>query len=205
MPPNDPDALLPKRGRPPKTPIMFEIVRDLTAEEVLTLSMGVRPALAPPPLQRIREIHKQVARMMASGRPDNEIALTVSRDVQSIRNYRLDPMMKDLVAYYESQREELDLRVESQVRTDLIEIAQITTHEILDRLEDPAERKKIPTGELRQLNEMALDRTVTPKNNPQQLPAPPQNITFNIIGPQRAEKAPPLGVIDHEAVEEPKE
>jgi len=111
---NDPEAaLLPKRGRPQRSPIMFEVVRDLTAEEVLTLSMGLRPALAPPPLQRIREIHKQIARMMAHGHPDGEIALTVGRGVQRIRDYRLDPMMKDLIAYYESQREELDLRVES--------------------------------------------------------------------------------------------
>lgn len=195
---NDISDLLPKRGRPPKIPIMFEVVRDLEAEEVLSLSMGLRPALAPPPLQRVREIHKQTARMMANGHSDMEIALTVGRSVQRIRDYRLDPMMKDLIAYYESQREELDLRVESQVRSDLIDIAQITTHEILDRLEDPAEIKKIPTGELRQLNEMALDRTVAPKNNPQQNTQPPPQITFNIIGPNKAPKLETLNEIEPE-------
>ena len=174
---------LPKHGRQPKSPIMFEVVRNLSSEEITSLAMGGRPPLAPPPLQRIREIHKQIARMMANNHPDAEIAMVVGRSVQQIRNYRLDPMMRDQIAYYSSQREDLDLRVETQIRTDLIEIAQIAGHEILDRLEDPKERAKIPTGELRQLHEMALDRTVTPRTAP--VVALPTHVTYNIIGPQK--------------------
>jgi hypothetical protein len=176
----NPADILPRRGRPPKSPISFEIVRNLEAEEVLLLAMGDRPQLTLAPLQRMREIHRKIALMMAHGHPDKEIALAVGRTPQSIRGYRNDPMMKDLIAYFASQREEIDLRVETQVRTDLVEIAQITTHEILDRLEDPTQRAKVPLGELRQLNEMALDRTVTPRNNPQPAPQIPTQITFNI-------------------------
>jgi hypothetical protein len=108
--------------------------------------------------------------------------------------------MKDLIAYYESQREELDLRVESQARSDLVDIMQLTGHEILDRLEDPAELKKIPMGELRQLHEMAADRTVAPKNNPQQSAQPPQQITFNIIGPNKAPRIETVTEVEAETV-----
>ena len=175
----DPGDLLPKRGRPPSAPITFEVIRDLTAEEILMLAMGDRPALAPPPLQQMRDMHYKIAHMMASGFPDKDIALAVGRTPQRIRDYRKDPMMKDAIAYYASQREEIDLRAEAQIRTDLIEIAQITTREILDRVEDPSGRAKIPLGDLRQISEMALDRTVAPKNNPQ-IATPPTHVTFNI-------------------------
>jgi hypothetical protein len=55
-------------------------------------------------LQRVREMHHKIARMMASGEPDAEIAAVVGRPEQRIRDYRLDPMMKDLIAHYKSQQ-----------------------------------------------------------------------------------------------------
>jgi|SRR5579864_3249347 len=189
--------MLPSRGRPGLT-LLMSVKRELTGEDLLRLGMEDTPRVGPPVLQRLRASHHAAARYLANGKTIRETAFLVGRTPQRIGDLTRDPTFQELMAYYQTQRTEVDIQTQTRIQAELIEIAELSRDEILDRLEDPKKRAEIPTGELRQLMGDALTRTIAPPKVAQTNVAVPTQITFNVgtrdIRPKDADPK----IIDHE-------
>lgn len=177
-----PADFLPARGKAKGLPLIFEIVRELTAEDIYSLSiLSNEERTAPaPPLQKITATHHRIARLMAEGRSDVDIAAIVGRTPQHIRNLKVDPSLRDLVHIYENQITAADLEDGARIRHELVEVSELAVLEIRDRLENSP--KGIATSELRQLAQLGLDRTVAPPKSAAPIQQAPVNVTFNIAG-----------------------
>lgn len=175
-----PGDFLPARGAVRGLPLILEVERELTAEDIVSLAVeGARP-VAPPALQQIRAVHHAAARFCAQGLSDVEVALRVGRTPQRIRDLKLDPAFKNLVSVYAASVEDKAFEDGERLRGKLVDAAEIAIDEITERLESPAQRSRIPVGELRQIATMGLDRTVAPPKTAVPATSVPQNITFNI-------------------------
>lgn len=188
--------MLPKSGRPPVVFIM-EIERELTSEDIFRLAtMNDQPITAPPMIQRLREIHHRAARGVASGKTMTQVAIDVGRSAQRIQDLCRDPAFKELVAYYQTQIEEVDLAGAALAYRDYADINDLARGELLARLEDPMKMKDIPVDELRRLMTDTGDRTHTPPKTAIQTPNLPTRITFNM---GNRDIRPKEIVIEHES------
>ena len=138
--------------------------------------------LAPQPvLKRLRSSHHAAAQYLVAGRTIRETAALVGRTPQSISDLsRNDPAFQELMAYYSDQRTETQISDTQRVQAKLLDIAELATDEISDRLEDPAKLATIPVGELRQIAALGLDRTVAPPKTAVPAQVVPTHITFNM-------------------------
>lgn len=172
--------MLPSRGRPGLT-LLMSVKRELDAEDILRLAISDDlPRSAAPVLQRLRTSHHTAARYLASGKSIKETALLVDRTPQRIGDLTRDPAFCDLVAYYENQIKDSSIDNSQRIHEKLVEVAELATDEILDRLENDETRAKLPVGELRQIAALGLDRTVAPPKTAQPATIIPAQITFNM-------------------------
>lgn len=160
----------------------FNVVRDLTAEDLFQLLSEPITASAPPTLQKITSNHHAMARLIASGKSSQQVAILCNRTPQRIRDLTRDPAFKELVSFYENQISDAEINDEVRLRNKLVTVAETAVDEIEERLDDPERRAKIPVSELRQIATMGLDRTVAPPKTAIPMNTAPQNITFNIAG-----------------------
>lgn len=180
---------------------MMTIERELTASDIFGLAiMNDQPLTAPPAIQRLREIHQRAARLVASGKPMTEVAIEVGRSPQRIMDLCRDPAFKELVEYYKSQIEEVDISGAALAYRDYADINDLARGEILGRLEDPTKIKDIPVDELRRLMTDTGDRTHSPPKTTTPTIIPPVKITFN-MGNRDIRPKSDL-VIEHEAESE---
>ncbi len=97
------------RGRhPEKPPVLVEVIRSLTVEDLPVLLQRAAPSSAPAgarPLVRLRHSHHQLARLIAQGVEQTEIALITGYHPAYITNIQQDPQFSELVATYAGERE----------------------------------------------------------------------------------------------------
>lgn len=174
-------AFLPQRGRPGVV-FMMEVERNLTSEDILGLAVNNdQPLKNAPVVQRLREIHQRAARLCAAGKSNVEVAMIVGRTPQRIGDLRSrDPAFMDLVKYYETQIEEVEVMGAALAYQDYADINDLARGEIVERLEDPIRMKEVPMDELRRLMIETGDRTHTPPKNAVATPIIPTKITFNM-------------------------
>lgn len=175
-------------------PIVLTAVRELTHTDIARLASEPIERSVAPILQRLRAPHHAAARLIAAGKSYTEVAVIVGRTPQRIGDLMKDKLFRELVAYYADQIETADIQDASRLGRKLNIIAETSADEIIDRLEDDVSRSKIPMSELRQLTEMAADRTTNPPKTAVPLTGVPANITFNIGG---ALERPVQAVIEH--------
>lgn len=192
--------MLPKRGRPPVL-FMMTVEKDLTREDLFRfVTMDEHPRTSPPVIQRLREIHHQAARLVAAGKTPTEVALATGRTAKRIGDLCRDPAFQELVRYFETQIEEIDLSGAALAYRDYADINDLARGEILSRLEDPTKIKDVPVDELRRLMVDTGDRTHTPLKTAVTVTAPPMKITFNMGNRDiRPKDEPPL--IEHQTEE----
>jgi hypothetical protein len=207
MPPRD---LIPVRGRTPKGPVMFEVVRALGPGDIVALATGTideRNRITPPPLQQIRAVHQRAALLIAQGKNAVEVASLVGRTPQRIRDLMQDPTFTELVASYQAQEIEIVTEEIERARQVALEVHELAMCEIRERLDDPERIKQLPMSELRQVATMAGDRTVLPPKTAAPPSQTPPQITFNFSGrglrpvEDEGEKEKPHLVIDNEEKE----
>src|SRR5215469_2745692 len=171
--------ILPSRGRPGMT-LLMTVRRELTHEDVMRLATQGKAKVAAPMIQRLRASHHRAAREIAQGKDANEVATLVGRTPQRIRDLMKDPAFTNLVTYYHEQYTETTIDQAQTLQETWIDIAQLATDEIIDRLEDPSTLKTIPVAELRQLATTGSDRTVAPPLQATPVAQPPITVTFNM-------------------------
>jgi hypothetical protein len=177
----------------PRILLNFEFIRDLTHDDLIQLQDTTNsPTRAVQPLKVIRAIHRKTAMLVAAGFSDVDIAIMVGRTPASINSWRnSDPAFRELVEGFQKQIENSTLDVAEALRNEALDVAQLAWMELRERLEDDEKRAKISTSEIRQIAQLAGDRTHLPPKTAVPPAATPTNITFNIPGPG-------IKVIDHE-------
>lgn len=188
-------GILPSRGRPGVT-LLMSVRRQLTEDDLIDMATDPGPKVAPPIIQKLRASHHNAARLLAQGKSVKEVAALVGRTPQRISDLSTkDPAFMNLVTYYHEQQIETSIDQAQTLQETWIEIAQLATDEIVDRLEDPKRMAEIPVAELRQLATAGSDRTVAPPRQATPLSSPPMQVTFN-MGPNQLQPKLEAPLID---------
>lgn len=173
--------MLPKRGRPGAV-MSMTTKRELGVADIFRLATegaGV-PRTAAPIIQRLRAVHHDAARHLASGKTIRETAALCGRTPQRISDLTVDPAFQELMAYYHAQIDERATDDAADFQAVLINIAKEAAEEIQDRFDDPVKRAAIPFSELRAVMGDALSRTVAPQKQAAVGQVAPTHITFNM-------------------------
>lgn len=188
-------AMLPKRGRPGAS-LLMSVERELDAQDILNLAISPGPITGAPIIQKLRASHHAAARAVAEGKTHIEVALLTGYTAQRISDLaRNDPAFQGLVAFYQDQISVINVDDAQKAQLQYKDMMEAANEEIIRRLDDENEVKRIPIGELRQISALGADRTVAP---PRTAVAPtPQipTITFNI----GTRELKPGTVIDNDA------
>lgn len=142
-------------GRKPAAPLSVVYVRDLGMEDLPKL---IDPEQGPgaPPLVRLRNTHHHLARLLASGETIQACMAITGYSQSRISILQSDPAFKELLAFYAQETQKVYLNVHERLArfgTDALE----TLQERLDEAPD-----QFTNRELKELAEMALDRSVAP-------------------------------------------
>lgn len=105
-----------------------------------------------PALKRIRAVHHQAARLLATGMAPGQVSLTTGLCPSRISILQRDPSFSELVAHYRELDEEIFLDVRGQVAALGTTAAQVLHDRLLESPED------VSTKDLTQLLSTALDR-----------------------------------------------
>lgn len=135
-----------------RLPLEASYVRELTDADLGILAVTDRET-APQPIKRITERHHMVARLLAAGTKEGEVAALTGYDNARISVLKASPAMQELIALY---REE----VNAQFAHVLDHMAGLSTDAILElrsRLEEDPDDFSVK--DLREVAELTLDRT----------------------------------------------
>jgi hypothetical protein len=102
------------RGRrPSKPPLHFEYCRDLVPDDALAWERApvrqVGETGGTPTLQKIRTVHHQVARMMASGTKLVTISAVLGLTPARLQQLKNDPTFMELLQHYENLEEQAEI------------------------------------------------------------------------------------------------
>lgn len=134
-------------------PLDYEVLREVTEADIALLST-VEIGEAPPPLKRITDRHHSLARLIASGTPEDEAALITNYDRSRVSILKNSPAFQELIALYRKE-------VNAQFSTSLEHMAGLSRDALLElrtRLED--EPDSFTVNELRSIVTELADRTI---------------------------------------------
>lgn len=141
------------RGRKAK-PLALEVMRELQ-ESDLDLILNPPPSgIQASPVQRMRNTHHMLARLLAEGRKGAECSLITGYTPGRISVLQSDPTFKELVEYYKDQAAAKFVDVHAR----LAALAISSLDELQERLE--AEPEGFTKRELMELAELCLDRSI---------------------------------------------
>lgn len=131
--------------------IVCGLPKELSKGEVdlLDLPRGIKSA----PLKELRESHHNLARLLAQGLKEVEVASITGFSQSRISILKADPSFKELLAHYGSQKDSAFADILGQMKA----LSADALAEVRARLEDSAE--DISTPQLLQLLALVLDRT----------------------------------------------
>ena len=143
-------------GRAAK-PISVEFDRNLTAEDIALLSeeRGEQKPKQLSSLTMLSERHRNLARLLAMGKPDWECAVITGYTASRISILKSDPAMKNLIKHYS---EEKDI-VFVQAHEKMAQVASTALDVLQERLEDPEAVAEMSTGQLLSIIEVSADRS----------------------------------------------
>lgn len=181
--------LIPSRGALAE-PLLMEVTRELSSGDILRLADA--PKVNVPVLQKLRAVHHRQAQLLAQGKKPTEVAVIVGCTVQRLIQLQNDPTFAELISYYHDQLMVGMLEDATRIQGKLVDAGEQAVDEILDRMEDPAKMAKIPIGELRQIAELGLDRTVAPPKTAPPQTNVPAHVTINFGTTLRPPQDPEL-------------
>ena len=168
--------IIPARGAV-LPPLTLEYERDLTMNDIARLNLAMPQG--PPPIKTVRAIHHRQAMLIAQGKTVAEVARLVGSTETRIHQLEHDPAFSELVHYYKDQCTEIEFDAYRRVQNILVDILELSSTEIVDRLEDPSKRAAVPMGELRKLSEFAADRSIAPPKATASNAIPPMKVELN--------------------------
>lgn len=176
------------RGRAAK-PAVVSYVRELGESDIALLA-GER-GTAPRPIERIRDRHHALARVLAQGMTDTEASLVTGYDPSRISILKSDPGFRQLLADYH--------KIENAAAAAFEDRAAVLRNSAMNRLQDLVEDDEEPLGAstLLEIAKFGADRTGhAPVQKVQQT-----NVNIGLgarMQAARARLAPPPPVVDAE-------
>lgn len=151
-----------------------EVVRELTAADMQLL--GGERGIQAKPIERLRDRHHAIARLIAAGRKIGEVAAITGMTISRVSILQSDPTFAELVRFYRSE-----------VNIEYVELHQTLAGMSLDAAmilrekleEDP---DSLSTGQLLEITKMGADRTGLG-------PSSSQNVNVNVNLASRLEQA----------------
>lgn len=146
------------RGRLAKHPRILS-VRSLTRDDLACLR---EKRVGPPRVKVLRRAHHRVARLIALGYRDHDIARMTGYAASRIVQLKMDPAVQELVAQYDKKVEAEWLDKVDQIHEEMVEVKLRGLNLIQDRLdaaEDPNDPQPIPLKDLLALTADMADRT----------------------------------------------
>lgn len=141
--------LIPVRGRK-LSPLEIELVGRATEEEILT-NDNISTAQAPT-IKRLKQIHHELARLLASGLTPAQVAASTGYSSSRISILQKDPSFKGLMDHYSAHRDEIFCDVHKRMAVLGLDAAD----ELQERLENNPESFSV--GQLTELMKASLDR-----------------------------------------------
>jgi hypothetical protein len=139
-----------------KEPFAWAIVRDLNEADMEVLQNPPKTGIKAPSLQRIRNTHHMLARLLAEGKKPTDISMITGFSPGRISSLQSDPMFVELMAYYSAQVESQYLDVHAR----LADLGVTSLEELRERIEETPE--KFSVRELLEIMKETLDRSAAP-------------------------------------------
>lgn len=145
--------------RPKKETLQADILRPLTEEDLVKVSVDVGKPLPVKTLQELKQSHHMLARVMASGvyRGDAEVATITGFSVQRITMLKNDPAFAELLAYYSDMEEEQHTLATANMHTRLAALGFDAIETLHNKLHDEPDSFNVKT--LLAIVEAISDRT----------------------------------------------
>ena len=165
---------------------MIEVERPLELKDLEELLAAPKPSVPEGhrAIANIRYAHHQLARLLAEGTDQEEIALITGYSPAYISVVKADPAFKELLAYYENQKREIFVDVLERRKT----LGLLAIEELTQRMTD--EPEKMANRELMELHDMAFGK-IGSADSGSGGKAPAVAIAVSFVGPQVA-PLPPL-------------
>lgn len=122
-------------GRRQATPLAVSIVRSLVPDDLPLLRNPPAQGSKPKSPLQLRHSHHQIARLVAAGKADYEIAFITGYNPAYICNLKSGQDFKDLISYYEVQKDQIFIDVMERMKA----IGLNTLDEIQRRFEEAPE------------------------------------------------------------------
>ena len=139
------------RGRR-ATVLDMELLGEVTEQDLAVRQEGLPSGGQTPSLARIRGIHHELAKMLASGLSETEVGAATGYCVSRISVLKKDPAFKELISFYQNSQKEVFRDMLGQVKT----LASDAVGELQSRLETNPESFSVSS--LTELAKMSLDR-----------------------------------------------
>lgn len=130
----------------------LEILGPIEPQDLIAREEGGLPTSEAPTIAKLRGIHHEIAQLLAQGLSETEVSAITSYSLSRISILKRDPSFKDLVAFYQKQKNEQFADVQKRLAT----LSLDAIGEIQERLAEKPD--SISTSQLIELSKVTLDR-----------------------------------------------
>lgn len=134
------------------SPLELEILGSITEQDILERTEGELVSSEAPTLSRIRGIHHEIARQLASGLTPAEVSAITGYSLSRISILQGDPSFKELLSFYKNKSDEVFV----DVRKRMAVLGLDAANELADRLETKPET--LSNSQLIEITKASLDR-----------------------------------------------
>lgn len=134
------------------SPLELEVLGGVDVSDLVERTTAELQTSEAPSIARLRQIHHEIARLLASGLTETEVAASTGYSLSRISILKRDPSFKELLAYYAARSEEQFL----DVRKRLAILGTDAVAELQDRLDYKPD--SLTNTQLIEITKTTLDR-----------------------------------------------
>jgi len=183
------------------------LVRNLSPDDLAKLNSGGTALVPQQEINNLRYKHHLAARLLSTGMNDVSVCAATGYTASYLSGVlKKSPAFQDLCAYYHEQESSAFEMAREQLTT----LGMTALEEMQRRLDDEEESRSMGMTTLKEVAEMAFERSVAPKKGNAQVSAGANggdgkslNVHLHFSDGKEAAEAKPSAVIDIEANEEP--
>lgn len=134
------------------SPLELEVLGAIDVNDLVDRAAAPLPSSKAPSLAKLRQIHHEIARLLASGLSEADVAASTGYSLSRISILKSDPSFKELLAYYSARSEEVFI----DVRKRLAMLGTDAVAELQDRLDFKSD--SLTNTQLIEITKATLDR-----------------------------------------------
>lgn len=134
------------------SPLELEVLGAVDVGDLVERASSPLATSEAPSLAKLRQIHHEIARLLASGLTEAEVAASTGYSLSRISILKSDPSFKELLAYYQARSEEVFIDVKKR----LAMLGMDAAAELQDRLDFKSD--SLTNTQLIEITKATLDR-----------------------------------------------